>query len=137
MVHQNFLQLNFSSNDRGFFLLYSLGLPELLEGLGEHESDCDHHHDCLREEPHAALVQLTSVHRRTPELEVLPLRMRMMLFWFSLPARLIGAVRGALEDLLVVALVAVGRRGDLEGGPVSLGRGLGIPLLGDVVNLKI
>ena len=137
MVHQNFLQLNFSSNDRGFFLLYSLGLPELLEGLGEHESDCDHHHDCLREEPHAALVQLTSVHRRTPELEVLPLRMRMMLFWFSLTTRLISAVCGALEDLLVVALVAVGRRGDFEGGPVSLGRGLGIPLLGDVVNLKI
>ena len=83
-------------------------------------------------------MQLTSVHRRTPELEVLPLRMRMMLFWFSLPTWLIGAVVcGALEDLLVVALVAVGRRGDFEGGPVSLGRGLGIPLLGDVVNLKI
>ena len=82
-------------------------------------------------------MQLTSVHRRTPELEVLPLRMRMMLFWFSLPTRTISSavVCGTLEDLLVVALVAVGA--DLEGGPVFLGRGLGIPLLGDVVNLKI
>ena len=61
----------------------------------------------------------------------------MMLFWFSLPTRpIFVVVCGALEDLLVVALVAVGRRGDPEGGPVSLGRGLGIPLLGDVVNLK-
>ena len=57
------------------------------------------------------------------------------LFWFSLPVR--PAVVGALEDLLVVALVAV-RGGDIvEGGHlVLLGRGFGIPLLGDVVNLK-
>ena len=50
--------------------LDSLGLPELLERLREHEADGDHHHDGLGEEADAALVQLTSVHRRTPELQV-------------------------------------------------------------------
>ena len=49
----------------------SLGLPELLERLREHEADRDHHHDCLGEEAHAALVQLTSVHRRAPEVQLL------------------------------------------------------------------
>ena len=63
---------------KGIYFIYqyevfldSLGLPELLERLREHESDCDHHHDGLGEEADAALVQLTSVHRRTPELQVL------------------------------------------------------------------
>ena len=48
----------------------SLGLPELLEGLRKHESDRDHHHDGLGEQPHATLVELTGVHRRPPEREV-------------------------------------------------------------------
>ena len=50
-------------------------------------------------------------------------------FWFSLLLRQVVA----LEDLLVVALVAVD---DCCGGLVLLGRGFGISLLGDVVNLK-
>ena len=57
------------------------------------------------------------------------------LFWFSLPV--LPAVVGALEDLLVVALVAVSGGDVVEGcHPVFLGRGFGIPLLGDVVNLR-
>ena len=46
-----------------------------------------------------------------------------------------AVIVGALEDLLVVALVAVGG-GDVVGGLVFLGRGFGVPLLGDVVNLS-